>query len=482
VLIVLLTITAFLGWRMMPIADGDPTWWGPVLINAANGDGYHSEFCPPPGSHDPSGGGRFLWHGFTGVMLQAHLLALLPGPATLEQLFAVHALISGVALVLAWWWWRRVAPTTTWSGALLAGGGLIALATQFAGVGFRPEPMITVLVLATLLFLHAVPDRHRPPIAGIALGLIIVGHPVPGVLLALLWTVVETVRHPPTAAITRIAVSAGVSVATIAAYIVVALPFPLADWLWGLRANARHAILDVPDAWLAVRAFIDGWMFQAGSPFLGISVLGAVILGGCWCARAAPRRWTVALAIALLLGTAFYFLRAPGRTYNLVPLWPLLVPAVALAAVPYRRLVDAGFGLSQAMIGAGLAYFIAAAWWTWGATATIDEARAATARLIAHGDGPVAASFGLWPLHDDHRVLVCWDPDPDPPGTTWAILQQANRGRQEPPMIPGYTIVEDRFARGRPRIFGIAVANTFGGYGYAVYRRDSPGPNGIRQR
>jgi hypothetical protein len=82
------------------------------------------------------------------------------------------------------------------------------------------------------------------------------------------------------------------------------------------------------------------------------------------------------------------------------------------------------------------------------------------------------AIFGLFDDYDGLSVMVM--PHHRVPKThEFVVFSQVGLGRQTPPEIEGYVLIEDRFDHDAPRLFGVKVASSPHGYNYAIYRRDT---------
>ncbi|MBA3938204.1 MAG: hypothetical protein H0X38_12130, partial [Planctomycetes bacterium] len=307
------------------------------------------------------------------------------------------------------------------------------------------------------------------------LGAVAAAHPVAAAMLgwATLLVIVATV---PGRLLPAIASTAGGALATLG-LLLCWYPFPLHDLLAGLLANGRGALFGVDSSLV-----IAGWLTNRE-----VTMLGALVLLAAVCGMGALRtRWPgrrprlLLLALGGLLITCAWFLRIPVRTYNALAVMPVWL-GLTLVACRFRGIGPGPPGwrssaaLSAVIASAGLGFCYQAVAWTWTRShgATLAEARATLAGLLANDSGPVAVSPLFWCASEDYPRLRCWEDQSDEaPRAAVVMLQQAFRGRQEPPPLPGYRLITDHLARGRPELAGVPLANTWGGYGFAIYRKE----------
>lgn len=463
------------GYYVYPVPSGDSQSFLPTALTLDAGLGLRNPVSRFSRDLDPTGQGRYVQYP---PLFPWSVALLMPAPTPRAAFLAV-ALLSVLDLVLAaWLFWRaagisgRRAASAVWAVAAATLGIATLLLGQQNG---RPEPLATLWVL---LAAHALLTL-RPALSwlpcGVLLGLTGATHPMAGVILGLLLATFLSVRLPVSAALQTIGSLLALSLLVFSAVLALSPP-GLGETLDGIR---RHADLTIVERHSGER-LSTYWITHPGATFYALPFL--LLLPAGW---QGLRAWRSAVRSPLLCGLCLVVLavvvwgssgRSPEHVYNLHLFAPLvfaanlgwagtsarpstraLVPAVhALTALGYlRAVVLFGFFLPHGV--------------------SLETARADFARIAPLARGPVSVTPSLWVLSDDLerlRTVPAHTPAESLEGDL-LILQQNYSGLSTPPDLPGLRLIENHFVDRPCRLFGLPVARTMPGYGFAAYRRES---------
>ena len=454
---------------MWPAHVGDEIAFMPPMLARAQGRGLVNDIRPVDRERDPSGRRRFVHHGFLGSMVVGSVAA--PSYRGVEAALAAAG-IAALALAALLFW--TVLPAGA-SGAalLLPAAGVLALATPIFGFQGRPEPF-AMLVLALFSLAALLAGRARPEVAGAGIGILGCTHPIGCLLAFLLVASAVFAAHAPRRAW---AILARASAAAIAAALPIFLWFPydLAGWIRGNLSHARVAVLGGQKSSLAAGWLLFTQTFGAAPIFL---------LAGVWSLAALRRRLAgrpeklsrlLAVSAAAAFAGAAWFtgVRIAWRSYDVLLLSPVVLAALVFEAARRRRNGPAAAVtvLFAAAFAGGFLRVSAIRWAAQPRAVSYAAARSRLAELDRASAAPVLVSNGAFTLIDraDGFRLVSAGGRTDAAGQA-LFVSQAFSGWTEPPRIPGFRLVEDRFTRERPAWMGWKLSKNVPGYNYAVYR------------
>lgn len=370
-----------------------------------------------------------------------------------------------------------------WLIPAMAWVSLLAVATALAGEqNGRPEVLATFWALLSAHLHLALPPERAWPAAGLLLGLMAATHPVGGFLLGLLTVAWLAARRPPKRALALSAATLALGLAVFATVLALG-PF-------GLRASVsgmlRHGNL-VFGSGGSSGGLSTYWIANPGGTFYALPylLLAALLAGKAARRQGSPTGswWLLGAALAPLLGVVWVTgLRKPELVYNLLLFAPLVFAAnlrLVASAPRARRGVPALLVLLVLAHGAAaLGYLRALGLFGFflGQGVPLEEARGAFRRLAP--DGRVAVTPSLWVLaerYDRMTVFPFGSAENHLRGGA-AVVQQNYSGRLDPPPLPGFVLVEDRFVRRPCEVLGLRLARTTPGYGFALYRRLAASP------
>lgn len=461
--------------HVYPVPTSDSYSFLPPALLLEAGRGLRNPLSELARSLDPQGA-RYLQY----PPLFQGALALLMGSATARAAWLALAAINVANVLLTALLLARVArrdgiaaPARTpllWASLL---GAATALLGAQAG---RPEVLATTWALLSAHLHLLLPPERAWPAAGLLLGLMAATHPMGALLLGLLTVALYAVRLPLLPALARSAGTLGTGLALFAA-VLAAGPFGLADSLAGMFHHATLVFGRRPSGG-DLKTY---WITNPGATFYALPYLWlpAALAWRAALGRGVPVRSPRLLAAALLPVLAITWsagVRTPELVYNLLLFAPLVFAGIVHLASGSRRLSGAAavahgasaIGYLRAVVLFGFFLYQGV---------PLDEARAGLRRTWTEGE-LVAVTPSLWVAAEeyDRMIVFPFGAGEAPPRGDVAMVQQNYSGRIEPPDLPGFALIEDRFVHRRCEIFGVPLARTTPGYGFALYRRLAPEP------
>ncbi len=333
----------------------------------------------------------------------------------------------------------------------------------------------TALLTAGLVCLQRLPERWEVPCLGITIGLVTAANPLPGVMLFLIASVFLCVKYKAVPALIRVALT-GLLMLIVFLTPFLFYPYPFHDWLSGMIFRSKQELGRTDTG-----KFLYYFFLNPGETFLGTTYF----LGLCAALFLTFRHQQTTkfragvIIFSLLLGIVIYktALRAPVRNYGLLVLTPiifaLIVQAVNNVLSTRNRLSRpiicttiflialGGIGFIRGVVAfpsfvkAGLPY---------------QQGRLALSQLRRQYPGTLGITSGLFTLTEDYKGISGYERGSQP-ATDDLMFQQTNTGLLQPPVIPGYQIIENTFSTKRVLLCGIKIANTPQGYNYAFYTR-----------
>ena len=446
--------------RMYPLVDGDGLYHFPVAVEWSLGRPLTNPLLLSV-LHDPlSGpdGSRYTYHGFLYALLVGGAARALGGgpTATVGAAYCMHW-VASLAAALAVFVWADLRGLKRVACAVILPPSMLALSVAWHG---RMESLVIGLVGAAVLAWRW-PGVWRSAVGGLVVSLVFFTSPACGVVGALVF-VAATMWSRQDAQLWT-----GLWAATVMALIGAGLcllvyPFSLTAWVDGVLRHSR-SVLAQPMG----RGFVATWLVRPELPLLAVSVaalaagtyerLGRVIRplqGG---------RRTAVISVTLLIAAALIRLAfvKTEASYNAV-VWMPVSAAVALSHRPPRWCVWAvTVALVLPALGLARSSVILARQFS-PHVVGFDEARTRLHELTPMG---CVASSGLWMAADMAGGATTSGTRPE-----CIVRQQTYTGASRPPELPGYQLVENRFAPAT-RLLGIPIARTAGGWQFAVYAR-----------
>ena len=460
-----------------PVMDGDSTCFLPFAISSMHGQGLVNPIYHPAKVVDPANPGILTWHGFLHPMLLAYL--------------APSASYSGVRLVIAALWVISLALSTiaffrftTICGASEPLRSLVTAAAVFAAAGLlpgggRPEQLVVFFIAAGATAILYLPLRWHWLVLGVIMGLLMATSPVAAILAIPIFGLYACARLRLPAAVLFLLKSAALA-AAVFALCFSQYPFTLNAWLTGMKLHSQGAILGQSGQWLAHLKIAPGI-----APF--ILLLGLALIAGLF-VISKDRKTVGSLAgivafTGLLFAFLYYFwIRTPDRDYNVTAFSPALLLVVigggvfaagrfAKGATRWRVITYGAVFASLLLPATGFVRTALLFPFFLNYGMPYDMARQEL-HLLDAPPGNVGITSGLFTLVEDYsRINIA---NVDSAVEPLLYVQQVNRGAVSPPLIAGYTLVRDTFSPVRPKLFGLKIANTCGGYNFAVYQRNSP--------
>jgi hypothetical protein len=438
---------------------------------------------------DATGQARFLWY----PPLQQLVLASLMGRATAEHLYVAMAWGNVVTLwICACLFSGAVQRKSALSGLSAAAVvvGLLGMGSLFAFYLWgRPEWLATLLLsLGVLLYVQA-PLNVLPWGFGCLLGLMAATHPAATLMSTQLIGMAFCLRVPadggnPVLSILKKTAGAGVLGLVLALGVLAMGPHGLHDTLHGIRTHAAIAVplrFSLPPWDVFVRVFVAHYQY----PLWGLMVLWMPFLVYRLAMR--PERissrpacrllFVFLLNLYVLIG---FFVFSGNREYNAIWMVPLMLFICLWAQEENLPRLFKGvswvlmLGLSTGFLRTALLYpfYLREG-------LQLKDARERFEHLKRQhpGDTVYRLSYSLWALSEDYphmRVLE----SPARAAREMYVIQQnyMGPGFLRPPEIKGLIREADFFQDRVPRLWGVRLASTIPGYGFAVYRPDARHP------
>ncbi len=444
----------------------------------ASGQGFTNPIWPTAETLDPQGIGRFLYHGPAfQILLRAFLR-----PATAAQALVVIQWVNALNIMLfAWLLWR--AARTDPVGAVRVGRIAQAMALfsfaaiLMAAIG-RPETLAVFLVLvgAHLLLSETSSTSlrfSRTVFVGAVLGLLFVTHPVNGVEMGLLLAAWYGFRQPARIALLHVATAGATAAFVTLAFLAILFPFPVVDWIAGMRAQmaATATIVDLR----ILRFFVRDVRY----PAYGLTLFLGVVVCLFWWWRnrrntASP--WLAGVsAMLFLVVVGRVMLLIAFRAYDSYPLFALLAVALMVAAGRVRRpSVRIGLLIALALPGVGFtrAVLLFPSYLSTGMSLT--EARGAFQQVLEEVSVPVGITRTLWVLtegYDRLRVNFALDNIDERTGQPLDIVVVQRYHYASIDSLPGYQMIRSYRRAGYPKFAGVPLAWSTPGYQFDVYQR-----------
>lgn len=460
--------------------DGDAIFFLPAAESFAKGSGLVNRHYELTFAYSPANDGRLIWHGFLAQML----LGLLAQPHDYVGVLKALAFL-GFASVMIWALAARKMladlESPLWQQTLLIFAGSWAISGYLFNSG-RSEPVALLWASLGCFFIaYTSVGIVRAGLAGIILALVALTSPAAAIFCGLGYCIFVALTASPRKWGGMAVASGLTSIATVVAGFSL-YPYGFDEWIAGLQKHADSVLIDYVGARY-------GYYWFVATPMLGgvVAICAAATLLWIWRSNNRLQK-SLALVCMLLLVLACWRFAPDGRNYNLLPLVPAaMLPVFCALSLGQQHL------RSQRMLLTSLSLAVSAVVCLGGselvrslliANAPSDRVSLAAAR-DAIGQIPenesVAVTSGLFTAMppDSHasavRNTLIVEGSEVPVSTDWLFVQQINPARTDPPVLPGYELVVDKFSRQVPSLFGFAIANSPRGYNYALYRKHQAG-------
>lgn len=476
-------------WRMLPILvaltigagllhwvrhdwyypqNDAPAFVPPMLGRATDGQ-LVSDFQSTARQWDPLG--RQTGHGFAHTLVTGSLV-----PPAHRAVHAALAVQITIGLLLFCALLDRVHPRRSAMISLLHAAAVGTAAMALEKLIGRPEIMVFLVATIGLWLQFSLAAPGRALAAGATLATLAVTSPLSALFAGLAW-LGSLAWLPP-----KERPGMTFLLATLATVIALAgwfawYPYGVSEWVAG---NLRHAAVSV----LPESNFnrLD-WFIKPTSGLRGLLVAGLAVTAISWGWRERLRlnrpALAAACAVAWLLALWYFAIRQGFAAYNadwMAALAPLgLFPACAsISDGGLRRTAWIATALLcvQGSVLLGREQLIRTASWRDGPTPeeiieTIAPLRAETNAST----GFISSQF--MQLFDDLRGLTRLyrqlENLPPPDKAAFILISQADIRRPEPPDLPGWRLVRDRFQRGPARLGEVDIVPLPRGLQYALY-------------
>lgn len=471
------------------------TGYGPLHVDSnyltlpavawASGQGFVNPIWPTAEALDPLGIGRFLYHGPAFQILLRTLLH----PATGAQALLVIQWINALSIILFAWFLSRV--DRAYPGAartevrIAKTVILLSFAAILMAATGRPETLAIPLVLVGAHVLLSFRTQSSPHISqtvpvGAILGLLAVTHPLNAVEGGLVLTIWYGLRKTPMTALIHSAATGAVAMIVALVFMAIVFPFPVSDWIAGMRAHTAIAVAFVDLR--VVRFFV----LDTGHPAYGLTLLAAIV--GClvwwWRHRkSVSSPWIVSIAGFLLLAiVARVSLFVAFRAYDSYPMFSLLGAGLMVASSRVRlRWVRMVIVAVLALPGIGFVRLALLFPFYVTSGMSLVEARGEFEQMLAEEQRAVGVTSNLWLLTENYESLRInfWlvnNDDRTGQPLDVVVVQQSHHASID--SLAGYQKVRSYRRNGIPRFLGIPLARSIPGYQFDVYHRIEVPPAG----
>jgi hypothetical protein len=461
---------------MYPVPGGDAFVFMPAAINLEAGRGLTNslwEVAP-----DPTGQHRYLGH----PPLFQMMVSACMRKAETRSAFIVLATFNALTLAL----YAAFLCTAKCARKLIAStAGFVVLLSSMLALAFlifndasgRPEVLSTLILALAIGVVTWLPRKCWPICLGIAIGITGAIHPVHGIFIGCLVTIVFLLTARVPQVVGKLILAAAVAL-TLFWMLLRLSPYPVGETLHAVSEHAALANGNYP-----LSALFDFYLKLA--PWSGLHLLGLCLLL-VWCGihswRSAENRVTRAARLAALLLTAFAFwffsIRRPTSSYYLMMLTPALIAGAVYLFDVRSRLHDrpstahplwilaALFGIFSLFLARDVALFVN--YRTDGVS--FADAQKDFGDLMRSSGQVISVSESLWVLTDEFERITIVER-----GTASGdlmVVQQTQRGSLSPPTIPGYRLLSHHFVSHPPHCFGFPIGRTMPGYSFAVFARE----------
>lgn len=467
----------FFSSKQWPLVCSDAVAYWPPIIHGNESGEFNNPVWKRAAVYDPQGKARLTYHGFLLQWMVRHL-----GGITYPRIFIVVGCFGLVAIV---------AFTACLTKMLAGNEGLLsrwrmayltclplAMGHLFLGVFSRPESLVMTWAALLCLALKSETNwtKRKAVIPGLLLGLSGLTSPVSSILMGTLVAMVAAFKLPPFRMLTWLAVAACTALLSGMLIFFIGYPFNMSDWIFGNLNHAQKAVWT-----LGTADYITSWFKEARQIGLFPLFLASFLV----CLLNRPSKGPVHIfqsilrsgSFALFVGACWYFgIREPARSYNLQALAPFMLTLTGNWIVTTKREITLKFAtplflISSAIIACSLGFvrnMILCAYADKQGTSYSQASEALTHYLDSSKES-VDVSMQFITLSSSSKmrgVETTSQVDAE-----YFMMAQTYSGRTVPPKIADYELVYDGFTKNAPLFLGVKIANTPGGYNYAIYHR-----------
>jgi hypothetical protein len=457
----------------MPL-DGDAICFVPVSKNIVLSGEWSNEFYRPGKVVHPDKPDLYIWHGWLQPTILAKLSLLFQSSAgTYTSLRLAGILTSVIGLTF---FGAIVSKLTAQQGLAiqLLGGISIVAASTYLDYNGRPESIVSGLILGGFFVIQSVPHSSRPFFIGAISAGIFFSHPIAAILLGPLVLIAVVFPMPDRNSLVRDLAKIGVSFGLCFCLLSAIIPFPFFDWIKGMRLHAENAVVGN-----VKHSFIRYWLGSPWNPLLAFASISAI--APCLyhsLSKKDVRPLISSLWIFWFLIFYYFCIRAPNRNYNFVALLPLLIIAsftiieihgkmVGNSKISkFMPLIYALFCFTPGVLDVSrtsVAYFLSSDGITRG---ECSELLGTKFQNMVVSDN--VETKGLFELSDRFKVKQVFFA-PQSPSERFYVLQQFNSRNSAPPVIEGYHLTWENFARIPPSVMGLPISRLQVGYNFAIY-------------
>lgn len=487
VLVLVTSIVLLCFWnaqsKTFPLA-GDAACFVPVAQSLALGKGLVNQYYSPPVPVDDKHPERFVWHGVV-----APWIWFVAAPSgDFEDIRTAGIVVSSIGCLIFGLLLLRATSDLCWQCSIaLVVAGMLGASGYFVHNG-RPESVSCVIVCLGFWVLPKTNSYVWSLVCGCFLGGVAATTPTSALLLVPLICIYQVFRceHARQLCV-NLAITGAVTVLSILVVIHVAWIEP-GLWISAMKLHAEKVVWSRTGG-----SLITYWIKDAAIPLLALTVTvqAACLLLGLHFWLQKPNRVRVKRfhkAVIFFAATVFIcevwtvVLKCPAMRYNLLPsLVVLAVAAVSVSAVCVGRGRSILFALLCISFSPGIIGFVRqfAVWKdAQSHSLTLREARKCLVQDLNKLNvlnSEVRIHSNLFELVNSVRdngpdFKVTFDHETN---AKVLVLPQANTGLLVPPEVKGFYLAVNRYDGFLPRLFGVRLANTPGGYNYAVYLRGS---------
>ncbi len=474
---------AFLLWRsyaVIPVVDGDQTWFYPIYESVAHDGILRHPFASPismnsSGLNLPNadGGSPLIWHGWLQPLLLGNISRLIGGDISEALLSDGLLIVAGTVL-----YFFATHRFLTCAPLMHFFGGLITLVALLSYQG-RPELLASVLLLGWCNLAFRLSEYKLMFVTPLFLSLLAATQPTVAIIASILLLNFIMIKQWSPHPIRLWVVQNFVAFLILVIVACILYPYHFKDWIYGLYLHSQIQLTRADNV-----DFIISWIANPLKPLHGLICFTGFIVMLLLALRAPSRAFSI-FAVSLAGAVVWLFgLRIPRTNYNVFAFVPsLCVLFVAILASHMHGL------LATIWFRSGLRTVITLA----GAAAVLPvlialnslandgrsraELRDFLTQSLAEGKSIAvtpsiligAVPYNNWVLFKRvERDNLCNT------SASIVVVQQANTGLLEPPSARNCTLVLDRYSRIQPSIFGLKLPFTPKGYGFAVYTNDMP--------
>lgn len=467
--------------KTVPLA-GDAVCFVPVAQSLMLGKGLVNQHYSPPAPVDDKHPERFIWHGVVAPMIWS----MTSPSGDFEDIRTAGVVISSIGCLIFGFLLLSVTSELCWQHSMpLVVAGMLGASGYFFHSG-RPESVSCFILCIGLWTLSKTNSYRWSFVCGCFLGAIAATTPTAALLLVPLVCVYQAFRCVYASQICiNLAITGAVAALSILVVINIAGVEP-SLWISAMKLHSEKVIWSRTDG-----SLITYWIKDTTIPLLALTVTIQLVclLAGLLSWLKKPDRIQIKhfhklvvffSAVVFSVEVWMFVFKCPPMRYNLLPfLVVLAVAAVSVLALLKERARSFLFVLLCISFSPGIIGF-ARQFAVWENaqhhSLTLREARKLLVQDIDKLNvlrSEVRINSNLFELANSirdngHDFQIAYGAETD---ANVLVLPQANTGLLIPPEVEGFELVVNRYNDVLPQLLGLRLANTPGGYNYAVYLR-----------